>query len=95
MSEFQVRRCYVSGRVQGVYFRASTREKALTLGLSGYARNLEDGRVEVLAAGPASVIDAFIQWLWIGPPTSRVEQVDIEEIALAELGKLNRDFRVY
>ncbi len=94
MSEFQIRRCYVSGRVQGVYFRASTREKALALGVSGYARNLQDGRVEVVAAGPAKGVEALIQWLWTGPPGSRVERVDVEEVAMGQLGDLNQGFRI-
>ncbi|MFL6576710.1 MAG: acylphosphatase, partial [Povalibacter sp.] len=49
MSAIVARRCFVSGRVQGVYYRASARQKAIELGVSGYASNLEDGRVEVLA----------------------------------------------
>ena len=49
MSEIIARRCFVSGRVQGVFYRASTRQKAVELGCTGYARNLSDGRVEVLA----------------------------------------------
>ena len=65
----------VSGRVQGVYFRASTREQALRLGLSGHARNLEDGRVEVLAVGEADAIASLAQWLWQGPPQARVSDV--------------------
>lgn len=68
-------RFLVSGRVQGVFFRASTREQALRLGLSGYARNLADGRVEVLAHGDAAAIDALAQWLQQGPPLARVADV--------------------
>jgi acylphosphatase len=68
-------RFLVSGRVQGVFYRASAREQALALGLSGYARNLPDGRVEVLACGPASAIDTFERWLWQGPAAARVDAV--------------------
>lgn len=68
-------RFFVSGRVQGVFYRASTREQAMALGLSGYARNLEDGRVEVLAAGSPSSVDALERWLWQGPSAASVEQV--------------------
>lgn len=65
----------VSGRVQGVFFRASTRSEALRLGLRGYARNLADGRVEVLAQGDAGAIDALASWLQRGPPMARVAEV--------------------
>ena len=69
------RRCYVSGRVQGVFFRASTREQALLLGVSGYARNLPDGRVEVLACGPDAAVQQLCDWLELGPPAARVSTV--------------------
>ena len=68
-------RFLVAGRVQGVYFRASTRERALALGLDGYARNLADGRVEVVACGEAAALEALAEWLQHGPPAARVEQV--------------------
>ncbi|MEZ0469453.1 acylphosphatase [Luteimonas salinilitoris] len=69
-------RFLVSGKVQGVFFRASTREQAQRLGLHGYAKNLADGRVEVLAAGDAGAIDALAEWLKRGPPQARVESVE-------------------
>lgn len=65
----------VSGRVQGVFYRASTRERALALGLTGYARNLPDGAVEVLACGDVAAIAALERWLWEGPPAARVTGV--------------------
>ena len=65
----------VSGRVQGVCFRACTREQALARGLTGYARNLPDGGVEVLACGSPVAIDALEQWLRKGPPAARVDEV--------------------
>ena len=68
-------RFLVSGRVQGVWFRASAREQAQRLGLQGLARNLADGRVEVLAFGPSHALDALEAWLAMGPPQARVEQV--------------------
>ncbi|MFT4196828.1 MAG: acylphosphatase [Pseudoxanthomonas sp.] len=68
-------RFLVSGRVQGVFFRASTREQALRLGLHGSARNLADGRVEVIAAGTAEALAQLEAWLRQGPPAARVEQV--------------------
>lgn len=68
-------RFIVSGRVQGVFYRASAREQALMLGLTGYARNLPDGTVEVLACGSGSAIDALVQWLERGPAGARVDAV--------------------
>ncbi|GAA4998172.1 acylphosphatase [Pseudoluteimonas lycopersici] len=69
-------RFLVGGKVQGVFFRASTREQALKLGLSGYAKNLPDGRVEVLAEGDAAALDALERWLHVGPPMARVGAVE-------------------
>lgn len=71
----------VSGVVQGVFFRASTREQALRLGLRGYAKNLADGAVEVLAVGEGDAIDALEQWLHVGPPNARVGAVVRNEAA--------------
>ena len=68
-------RFLVSGKVQGVWFRACTRDVAVRLGLRGYAKNLADGCVEVLAAGEATAIDALATWLHHGPPLARVETV--------------------
>jgi len=68
-------RFLVSGRVQGVWFRAATRERALALQLKGVARNLPDGSVEVLAIGADEHIDALEQWLWQGPPLAKVSAV--------------------
>lgn len=72
-------RCRVSGRVQGVSFRAATREVASALGLRGHARNLADGRVEVVCAGDAASLEAMAQWLRQGPPAARVEQLVRED----------------
>ena len=60
-------RFIVSGQVQGVWFRASARDQAQALGLRGYAKNLPDGRVEVLAVGDAAAIDTLAAWLRQGP----------------------------
>jgi acylphosphatase len=65
----------VSGRVQGVFFRASTRTEAVRLRLNGYAKNLGDGSVEVLACGDATALDELQRWLHKGPPVARVESV--------------------
>jgi acylphosphatase len=85
MSTLIARRCHVSGRVQGVFYRASTRQKASELGCSGYARNLPDGRVEVLAVGEPDAVHALVQWLWRGSPASEVTAVEVEELSLEEL----------
>jgi len=73
--------CWVSGRVQGVYYRGSAAARARELGISGYARNLPDGRVEVLAHGEASAVQGFIDWLWIGSTASRVTAVQCADAA--------------
>jgi len=74
------RRCLVSGRVQGVYYRASAQQRARAAGIAGHARNLEDGRVEVLACGEERRVSEFIEWLWIGPSAAKVTQVIVETI---------------
>lgn len=66
----------VRGKVQGVWFRASTRDVAVRLGLAGHARNLPDGRVEVLVNGDAGAIDQVQAWLHEGPPMARVDGVE-------------------
>jgi acylphosphatase len=73
-------RCYVSGMVQGVWYRAATRKKALSLGVNGYARNLSDGRVEVLACGEEKAVTALREWLWEGPPHAHVTDVQSETV---------------
>lgn len=75
------RRFVVSGKVQGVWFRASTREQAQRLGLAGHALNLPDGRVEVLACGDTAALDALEKWLWQGPDLARVSAVECVERA--------------
>jgi acylphosphatase len=81
MSDEVLRRCLVSGRVQGVFFRASTQARARELGLRGYARNLADGRVEVVACGEPGAVQALCDWLWLGSPASRVADVQIHELS--------------
>lgn len=73
-------RFIVRGRVQGVYYRASTRDHAIALGLVGSARNLEDGSVEVTAVGTGNAIAELERWLWQGPPAARVAEVRREEL---------------
>jgi acylphosphatase len=84
-------RCYVGGLVQGVFFRASTREQALGLGVAGYARNLPDGRVEVLACGPVSAVERLKDWLREGPPSARVTGVACETAPMQEISGFSTD----
>lgn len=86
-----VRFC-ITGKVQGVFFRASTREQALRLGLRGYAKNLADGSVEVLAVGKGDAIDALEQWLRAGPPNARVDAVTRSEAATGN--NMGEDFAI-
>ena len=72
-------RCLVEGRVQGVFFRACTAREAKRLGLDGHARNLSDGRVEVVAQGSPDAIADLCQWLWKGSPGSRVTAVTVAD----------------
>ncbi|MCA9757795.1 MAG: acylphosphatase [Candidatus Eisenbacteria bacterium] len=72
-------RAIVRGRVQGVYFRASTREEAQKLGLRGYAKNLADGSVEVVAEGPEDALKQLVDYLHRGPAHARVDQVQWAE----------------
>jgi len=67
----------ISGRVQGVFFRANTKEVADRLGLKGYVRNTEDGNVEVVAVGDESKIKDFIEWCKKGPRHAEVEDIKI------------------
>lgn len=74
-------RAIVSGRVQGVSYRASTAKKAGQLGLVGWVRNLANGSVELEAEGTKPAIDALIEWCKQGPPAAQVDQVSVEELA--------------
>ncbi len=71
-------RCHVSGRVQGVFFRASARHQAEQMGITGYARNLPDGRVELMACGESEAVERFRGWLAQGPEGARVTGVSCE-----------------
>lgn len=68
-------KCIVRGRVQGVFFRASTQQEAQRNGVSGYAKNLSDGRVEVLLYGHPDAVGHMKAWLWQGPPAAHVTEV--------------------
>ena len=75
------RHYYVSGKVQGVFFRAHACSEAEHLGVTGWVRNLPDGRVEVMALGTAAQLDAFAAWLAIGSPLAKVAAVESETVA--------------
>ena len=70
----------VSGLVQGVYYRQSTKEKALELGVSGIVKNLGDGNVQILATGTADQLDKLVIWCKQGPPHAKVEKVQVKDI---------------
>jgi acylphosphatase len=71
----------VSGQVQGVFYRASTESTAHRLGLTGWVRNLPDGRVELVACGEESKLDELERWLWQGPPHAHVAKVTARNVA--------------
>jgi len=75
----------VSGRVQGVYFRMFTQNKAKQFGVKGHARNLPDGRVEIIAEADKNSIEKLIKWCHKGPVTARVDDVDIIELESDEV----------
>ncbi|MCD2199657.1 acylphosphatase [Halobacterium sp. KA-4] len=78
MSEWTRARVLVSGKVQGVYFRANTREQARERGVDGWVRNLRDGRVEAVFEGPADDVDAMVEWCHEDSPAARVDDVEAE-----------------
>jgi acylphosphatase len=71
-------RLIVKGRVQGVYFRASTAQQARHLGLTGWVMNRHDGSVELVAEGRSDSIEELIDWCRRGPPGARVDEVDLQ-----------------
>lgn len=88
--DLQCRKFRVTGRVQGVFFRASTQTAARDLGVSGSAVNLPDGSVEVFACGGKAELDELARWLRNGPPMAQVAAVESETLAYRELD----DFRI-
>ncbi len=76
--------CFVSGRVQGVCFRMATCQQAKLLGLSGWVRNLDDGRVEVLACGEAPLLDELRKWLTHGPSMAKVLNLECATVEYQE-----------
>ena len=72
---------FVTGRVQGIFFRQSTRVMAIKNNVNGWVRNLDDGRVEIVAEGETENIDSLVTWCKTGPANSRVDEFElIEEI---------------
>lgn len=85
---------YLSGKVQGVSFRFHAHERARDLKIRGFVRNLEDGRVEVVAHGSTEHIAKFVEWLRKGPPAAHVEKVemfDVDHVPKAEFFYIRRD----
>jgi len=74
----------VSGRVQGVYFRVFTQNKAKHFSIKGSVRNLPDGRVEIIAEAEPEIMEKFIKWCHKGPITARVDQLEITDIEADE-----------
>ena len=74
------RKARIRGRVQGVFFRAWTADKARSLGLRGWVRNRRDGSVELAAYGDAAAVESLIAECRTGPPAARVERVQVEEV---------------
>ncbi len=84
MAEKACMRCYISGKVQGVWFRASAKEQAEKLEIKGWARNLPDGRVEVFACGIKDQLNAFYDWLGEGPDMADVKHLTREDLSWEE-----------
>ncbi len=75
------KRCFVSGRVQGVFYRGSCAREARRLGVTGHAVNLPDGRVEVLACGNEPAVRALLAWLAVGPSGAHVTGVETHDVS--------------
>ena len=99
-SEIIYRQIFVSGKVQGVFFRETTRQIAAELRLSGGVRNLRDGRVEVQVAGDERSVQSLIKWLKTGPKLAKVSTIEVIEHELPRQPNdmwrgLNRVFDVW
>jgi acylphosphatase len=81
---------HVTGKVQGVFYRATAREKAIELGLNGTVKNNQDGSVTIEAEGRPDSLEAFLKWCRKGPPAARVESVEATESPLRNM----QDFKV-
>jgi acylphosphatase len=76
------RKCLVGGRVQGVFYRATVAQRARELSVTGYAKNLPDGRVEVLACGESAAVQTLVEWLWVGSSASKVTSVEAIDVSV-------------
>jgi acylphosphatase len=74
----------VSGKVQGVWYRQSTKEKAITLGINGEVKNLPDGRVAITATGKKELLDSLVDWCRKGPEKARVSEIEIKQLVLKQ-----------
>ncbi len=84
----------VTGKVQGVFYRASTRDKARSLGLCGFVKNENDGSVYIEAEGDKEKLDQFVNWCKQGPPNARVDKVEVAEREIKNFSQfeIKRDF---
>lgn len=89
MSEKIAMHCLVSGKVQGVWFRAGTQDEAKALGLTGWVKNLPDGRVEVFACGDKPSLQKLYEWLQQGPQRAEVTDVTYEELPWEEFDRFS------
>lgn len=89
MSEKSCMHCIITGKVQGVWFRAATQEQANMLGLTGWVRNLPDGRVEVFASGEKNQLQKLYSWLQIGPPRAIVAEATYQELPFKEFDRFS------
>ena len=85
-------RFVVRGRVQGVGFRVFAEATAAAENLHGHARNLPDGRVEVLAVGEPKQVEVLLEWLWRGPPAAQVANVEVQSVDPGTLGEIPAAF---
>ncbi len=81
--------CIISGTVQGVFFRASTQTEAYDLQIKGYAKNLPDGNVEVIATGDEENLQKLVAWLKKGPPMAKVFSVQVKKIKDIEFNEFS------
>jgi acylphosphatase len=82
MSNMKTFSIIISGKVQGVFYRQSTKEKAVQLGIKGKVMNLDDGNVQVIATGDEEKLEQLIAWCRQGPPRAVIENIDVKEVPL-------------